>query len=126
MLPNILPFHRLASGRVISAGQVVKVLRVVRSQPLSTHYRETFTSAWDGGNGYDVLRAFSGYCQNEINRRGGLVVKQDTPATFDRTQRKLCERARPSECKWCGRSVGEYVPSGRAFCDASCVMSYRS
>ncbi len=127
MLPNILPFHRLASGRVISAGQVVKALRLVRSQPLGTHYRETFTGAPGmGGNGHDVLRAFSAYTQNEINRRGGLVVKQDTPATFDRTQRKLCSRARPSECKWCGSSVGQYVPNGEAFCDASCVMAYRS
>ncbi len=126
MLPNVLPFHRLASGRVISAGQVVKALCVVRSAPLSTHYRETFTSSFDGGNGYEVLRAFSGYCQNEINRRGGLVVKQDTPHTFARNHRRLCSRARPSECKWCGSNVGQYVPNGEAFCDASCVMAYRS
>lgn len=125
MLPNILPFHRLASGRVISAGQVVKALRIVHAQPLGTYYRETFTSAFGGGSGREVLRAFSDYCQNEINRRGGLVVKQDTPATFDRTQRKLCARARPSECKWCGQSVGRYIPNGQAFCDTSCVMSYR-
>jgi hypothetical protein len=124
---KIQPFHRLASGRVISAAQVVQVLRKVRSLPLSTHYRETFTGApGQGGNGHDVLRAFSGYCQSEINRRGGLVVKQDTPATFDRNQRRLCARARPSECKWCGQSVGRYIPSGQAFCDASCVMAYRS
>lgn len=119
-------FQRLGSGRVVTAGQIVKALRIVRSQPLNTHYRETLTSAWDGGNGHDVLRAFSAYCQNEINRRGGLVVRRDTPATFDRNQRRLCARARPSKCKWCGQSVGQYVSSGRAFCDASCAMSYNS
>jgi hypothetical protein len=121
---NILTHHRLASGRIITAGQLVRALRIVRSQPLSTYYRETLTSAFGGGSGHDVLRAFSGYCQNEINRRGGIVPREPTPASFDRQQRRLCARARPSECKWCGQSVGRYIPSGRAFCGASCAMAY--
>lgn len=124
-LPAIHRFHRLGSGRVISSAAVVRALRVVRSQPLTTHYRETLASQ-DGGNGHDVLRAFSAYCQNEINRRGGLTIHRDTPHTFNRQQRRLCARARNSECKWCGSDVGRYVPNREAFCDASCAMSYRS
>lgn len=122
---NLQKFHRLASGRVITAAGVVHALRIVKSQRPDTYYRETFTNP-QGGTGRDVLRAFSGYCTAEINRRGGLVIPQDTPASFDRRQRKLCERARPSECKWCGSSVGKYVPDGRAFCDASCYRSFNS
>lgn len=121
---RILPFHHLASGRIISAGQVVRAVRIVRSQPLDTYYRETFTSEYGGGTGREVLRAFSDYCQNEINRRGSLLIRNPRPATFDRIQRMLCKRARPSECKWCGQSLGRYVPSD-PFCDASCARSYR-
>lgn len=116
--------YRLGSGRVITTKQMVRAIRIVRSQPLGTYYKETFTGFH--GTGRDVLRAFSDYCEAEINRRGGRVISQDTPATFDRNQRRLCARARPSDCKWCGTSVGRYVPDGRAFCDASCYMSYHS
>lgn len=121
---NIHTHHRLASGRIIAAGAMVRAVRLARANP-DAHYRETFCSPYPvGGTGRDVLREFSNYCQAEINRRGGLVVRQDTPASFGRRQRKLCQRARNSECKWCGSDVGRYVPDGRAFCDASCFQSY--
>lgn len=123
---NLLTHHRLASGRLITAGQLVRALRIARENP-NAYFRETLTSPPGfGGTGREVVEAFSRYCTAEINRRGGRLVRQDTPATFDRTQRRLCARARPSECKWCGRSVGQFIPSGRAFCDASCAMAYNS
>ncbi len=122
---RIYRFHRLGSGKVVSAAAIVRALRIVRSNPLDCQYRETLTSPIGfGGNGYDVLRAFSAYCQDAINERGVMPIRNDTPHTFDRQQRRLCQRARPSECRWCGTSVGKYVPDGRAFCDASCYRSF--
>jgi hypothetical protein len=86
---NILTHHRLASGRIITAGQLVRALRIARENP-SAYFRETLTSPPGfGGTGREVIAAFSNYCTAEINRRGGRTPKADTPATFDRNQRRL-------------------------------------
>lgn len=125
-LPRVQRFHRLSTGRIVSAGQVVRALRIVHSQPLSTYYPETFTCGGFGGDGRDVLRAFSGYCAAEIMRRGGVTLPDmDTPERQARLRRRLCARARPSECRWCGQSLARYVPDSNArFCEASCRRSY--
>lgn len=123
--PRIYRFHRLGDRRIVPIGAIVRALRIVKAQPLDTYYPQTL-AGW-GGTGREVLAQFSRYCTDEINRRGERVIpNMDTPARQARQFARLCARARPSECRWCGQTLARYVPQEwQRFCDPSCARSYR-
>lgn len=125
-LPRVHAFHRLANGRYVSAGALARAVRIARSQPLEKWYPVTLCSQF-GGTGREFLQDFSRYCEHEINRRGGRVIPDtDTPARQARQFARLCARARPSSCKWCGQTLAAYVPQEwQRFCpESDCRRAY--
>lgn len=120
-LPMIHRWHKLGDhGGVVSAGTVARVIREVRQHPLDTWYRKTLTG-W-GGDGHDMLRQFHTYCTHEINRRGGVVVRELTEARLIAKMKKHLR----CECVWCGDAADFHPERNRRFCSADCRQSYFS
>ena len=120
-LPMIHRWHKLGDhGGVVSAGTVARVIREVRLYPPETWYRKTL-SGW-GGDGRDMLRQFHSYCTHEINRRGGVVVRELTEARLIAKMKKHLR----CECVWCGDAADFHPERNRRFCSADCRRSYFS
>ena len=123
--PQIHAWHKLGISGFVRAGQLARAVKGCRAMPGNTWLRRTL-SGWEGTAG-DVLHQFSRYCADEINRRGGLTMPDQTRAREARVHRMLCAKGRPSECRWCGRALPrfEFQPGAR-FCDAGCRKSHNS
>jgi hypothetical protein len=117
--PRIHRWHKLGdNGGIVSAGQVARAIRLVQRQPLSTWYGRTFTG-W-GGDGHDVLRQFGRYVTEEINRRGGLAIRELSHARLlAKMRRHIC-----CTCAWCGAAAEFAEERNRRFCSQECRGSY--
>ncbi len=117
--PSVYRWHKLGDyGGFATAGQVGRAIRIVRQQPLSTWYPRTL-SGW-GGDGHDILRQFHTYCVNEINRRGGVVVRELGEARLHAKMRRHIR----CECAWCGAPAPFAPERNRRFCSPECRRSY--
>lgn len=119
-----LRYHkRIEDGRMFPVAQVLKIVRAAKAN-LSAHFDQTFRSSWHGGTGRTILLQFRDYVRDEINRRGGLVIREPNEK---RIQRRLdLERTRLGcECNWCGCHMA-WKPKHARFCEASCYRSYNS
>ncbi len=67
-----------------------------------------------------ILAAIRAGVHDRINQRGGLAVREASPA---RIRRELERRVRP-ECKWCGSTLAQYAPDHSRFCCADCRQAY--
>lgn len=116
--PMVHRWHKLGDGGFVTAGQVARAIRIVRQQPLDTWYSRTL-SGW-GGDGYDILRQFRTYCTNEINRRGGVFIRELTDARLHAKMRRHIR----CECVWCGAPAAFAPERNRRFCSPECRCSY--
>lgn len=122
--PMLHHFHkRLDDGRVFPIAQVLRIVRAAKENP-SMEFGQSLRRSWGGGTGRDILREFSGYVQDEVNRRGGIMLREPNEK---RIQRRLdLERARLGcECRWCGSHMA-WKPQHARFCELSCYRSYYS
>lgn len=117
--PMVYRWHKLGDhGGFVTAGQVARAIHIVRQQPLDTWYPRTL-SGW-GGDGHDILRQFRSYCANEINRRGGIAIRELSEARLHAQMRRHLR----CECAWCGAPASFAPGRNRRFCSPECRRSY--
>lgn len=115
-------FHKRSDdGRMFPVAQVLRIVRAAQENP-SLEFGQSLRRSWGGATGHDITREFTDYVRNEVNRRGGLVIRE---ANQQRVQRRLDrERTRLGcECRWCGTHI-EWKPLHSRFCDVSCYRSH--
>jgi len=118
-LPNLLPFHkRMSDGAFFPIRQVIKIVRAAYANP-SAWFGQSLSSHWHG-DAKDVIHDWQKYCQNEINRRGGLLLREANPERVEKTKRAraICH------CRWCGSKLDTYKLHHDRFCDSGCKKSF--
>lgn len=78
--------------------------------------------SWHPVKAGQILAEIRAGIHDRINTRGGLVVREASPA---RIQRRRAERVRVG-CKWCGQVLDQYAPDHSRFCSPDCRHSYYS